>query len=92
MTAQAGDSLLGETRKGQTYYRVKVENKGGLVLPLHVEITYDDGSKELVKLPADVAEVLTYGDNVKNLRFLPPAEWLAQRNNVVAGWNSQVAK
>ncbi len=62
VTAQAGDSLLGEARKGQTYYRVKVENKGGLVLPLHVEITYDDGSKELVKLPADVwrANELTF--------------------------------
>ena len=41
---------------------MKVENKGGLVLPLHVEVTYDDGSKELVKLPADVwrANELTF--------------------------------
>ncbi|MBK7832161.1 MAG: hypothetical protein IPJ56_07395 [Gemmatimonadetes bacterium] len=52
--SQAGDSLLGPAKAGQTYYRVKIENKGGLVLPLQIEVTYDDGTKELVKLPADV--------------------------------------
>ena len=51
---QAGDSLLGPSRAGQTYNRMTIENKGGLVLPLQIEVTFDDGSKELVKLPADV--------------------------------------
>ena len=52
--SQAGDSLLGPSRAGQTYNRITIENKGGLVLPLQVEVTFDDGTKELVKLPADV--------------------------------------
>jgi hypothetical protein len=54
VTTQPGDSLLGDSRRGETYYRIRVENRDGLVMPLHIEVTYDDGTKELVKLPADV--------------------------------------
>ena len=45
-----------------------------------------------VKLPPEIADALTYGDNVKNLKFLPPADLLAQRNNWLAAWNAQIAK
>jgi putative spermidine/putrescine transport system substrate-binding protein len=45
-----------------------------------------------VKLPPDVADALTYGDNVKNLHFLPPSDLLAQHDNWLAAWNSQIAK
>lgn len=41
-------------KAGQSYYLEKVENNGGLVLPLQIEVSYEDGSKELVKLGADV--------------------------------------
>ena len=34
--------------------RITVENKGGLVLPVQLELTFDDGTTEKVKLPADV--------------------------------------
>jgi hypothetical protein len=65
VTTQAGDSLLGDVRKGETYYRVKIDNVGGLALPIQLEVTYDDGTKELVKLPADVWRLnelsFTYG-------------------------------
>ena len=51
---QDGEQLAGESRKGQTYYRIPVEQKGGLIMPLHLGITYEDGTSEVIKLPADI--------------------------------------
>jgi hypothetical protein len=51
---QPADSLIGTTDRGRNYARVTIENKGGLVLPLQMEVTFDDGTTEKVKLPADV--------------------------------------
>ncbi len=62
---QAADSLVGNTSKGANYYRVTIENKGGLVMPLHLEVTYDDGTSEIRKLPVDIwrknEKAFTYG-------------------------------
>ncbi len=52
--AQSADSLVGNSNRGKSYYRVTVENKGGLLMPVQMQITYDDGSTETVKLGADV--------------------------------------
>ncbi len=52
--AQPADSLMGNSDRGKNYWRITLENKGGLVLPVQMEITYDDGSTERVKLPADI--------------------------------------
>lgn len=52
--AQPADSLVGTTARGRSYYRVTIENRGGLVLPLHVRIAFADGTSRVVKLPADV--------------------------------------
>ncbi len=54
VTVQSADSLLGNSDLGQSYYRLKVENKGGLLMPLHIEVTFADDSQELFELPADV--------------------------------------
>ena len=51
---QPADSLIGTSARGRNYARVTIENKGGLVLPLQLEVTYDDGTTDKVKLPADV--------------------------------------
>lgn len=51
---QSADSLVGTSARGSGYWRVTVENKGGLVMPLHLEITYDDGTSEVRRLPVDV--------------------------------------
>ncbi|MBK7832554.1 MAG: hypothetical protein IPJ56_09500 [Gemmatimonadetes bacterium] len=40
--------------KGEVSPRVTVQQRAGLIMPIHLEITYDDGSKQVVKLPADV--------------------------------------
>jgi hypothetical protein len=51
---QPADSLIGSTNRGKHYARVTVENKGGLVLPVQLELTFEDGTTRKVKLPADV--------------------------------------
>ena len=53
VTAQPADSLVGSVDYGKSYYRLQVENKGGLLMPLHIQVTYDDDSEELFELPAD---------------------------------------
>jgi len=54
VASQGTEELIGNTDRGQSYYRVQVNNEGGLVMPLHLGITYDDGSGEVVRLPADI--------------------------------------
>jgi hypothetical protein len=39
---------------GFNFYEVKYDNKGGLVMPIIVEVTYRDGSKETLKYPAEI--------------------------------------
>ncbi|MFT5411760.1 MAG: hypothetical protein ACI9NC_004496 [Verrucomicrobiales bacterium] len=36
------------------FYVVEFENVGGLVMPIVVEVKYDDGSKEMVRVPAEI--------------------------------------
>jgi hypothetical protein len=38
----------------KNYYQVTFKNEGGLVMPLILEWTYEDGSKEIQKIPAEV--------------------------------------
>jgi hypothetical protein len=52
--AQPADSLIGRTDRGRNYWRITVENKGGLLMPVQMDITFDDGSTQRVKLGADV--------------------------------------
>ncbi len=40
--------------KDFNYYEVRFSNLGGLVMPLILEIEYDDGSKELKRIPAEI--------------------------------------
>ncbi|SMG24908.1 hypothetical protein SAMN05661096_01504 [Marivirga sericea] len=39
---------------GYNFYEVQYENKGGLVMPIIIEATYSDGSKETFKYPAEI--------------------------------------
>jgi hypothetical protein len=36
------------------YYQVDFVNKGGLVMPIIVEFEYEDGSKEVMRIPAEI--------------------------------------
>ncbi len=51
---QPADSLTGNTSRGRNYYRITLENKGGLLMPLQMELTFQDGSTQRVKLPVDI--------------------------------------
>ena len=54
VTEQSADSLLGSTENGEWYYRVKVDNEGQQIMPIHLRVTYEDGSDDMIQLPADV--------------------------------------
>ncbi|HMB93767.1 MAG TPA: hypothetical protein VKP65_23140 [Rhodothermales bacterium] len=54
VSVQAADSLTSNTDLGQNYYRIKVENKGRLMMPVNLEVTYDDGTTERFEMPVDV--------------------------------------
>jgi hypothetical protein len=54
VTVQAADSLTGSSEAGAYYYRVRVDNVGGLVMPVELELTYEDGTTERIDLPVDV--------------------------------------
>ncbi len=52
--SQDAQEFVGSTRRGKFYHRITVENKGGLVLPLELEVEFTDGTKQRVKMPAEV--------------------------------------
>jgi hypothetical protein len=39
---------------GKNIYEVKLSNKGGLVMPVVIQWTYKDGSKEIERIPAEI--------------------------------------
>ncbi|WP_400192284.1 M1 family metallopeptidase [Hymenobacter sp. B81] len=40
--------------KGLNFYQVNFRNLGGLVMPLVVQMTYEDGKQEVVNIPAEI--------------------------------------
>lgn len=51
---QSADSLIGNASRGRNYVRLTIENKGGLVLPVELDVTFTDGTKKRIKLPVDI--------------------------------------
>jgi hypothetical protein len=39
---------------GKNFYEITISNKGGLVMPIIIEWTYKDGTKEIERIPAQV--------------------------------------
>ena len=54
VSSQSAEALVGTTEAGSYYHRIKIDNKGGLVMPVELEVTYADGSVERIDLPVDV--------------------------------------
>lgn len=52
MSPLSGDEL--NPYKNKYFYEVHLTNKGGLVMPLILEFTYEDGTKDIEKIPAEV--------------------------------------
>jgi hypothetical protein len=40
--------------RGAWYYRIKIQNDGGLVMPIQMDLTFEDGRVERIDLPVDV--------------------------------------
>jgi hypothetical protein len=54
VTSQPAEELMGDSEEGRFYVRVRVDNLGGLVMPLEIEATLEDGSTVRFDLPVDV--------------------------------------
>ena len=52
--SRVDDNAVRQKLQGKNLYEVKFKNRGGLVMPLIIEWTYKDGTKELEKIPAEV--------------------------------------
>jgi hypothetical protein len=52
--SKVDDKGIMDKLRGKNIYEVTLSNKGGLVMPVIIEWTYKDGSKELEKIPAEV--------------------------------------
>ncbi|HWR31907.1 MAG TPA: M1 family metallopeptidase, partial [Chitinophagaceae bacterium] len=48
------DDETKEKIAGKNFYELKFSNKGGLVMPIIIEWTYKDGTKEVEKIPAQI--------------------------------------
>lgn len=48
------EATLKQEMSEKNFYKVTFKNEGGLVMPLILEWTYEDGSKEIEKLPAEI--------------------------------------
>jgi hypothetical protein len=51
---QDAEELLGSTDQGAFYYRVRIVNEGGLVMPIIMDVEYESGRTQRVDLPVDV--------------------------------------
>ncbi len=76
------DKAIMKKFEDKNFYQVKFANKGGLVTPLIVEFTFNDGSKQTEKIPAEiwryneqeVTKVFAFDKEVTNIVFDPGAE------------------
>ncbi|MFK8046647.1 MAG: M1 family metallopeptidase [Crocinitomicaceae bacterium] len=83
--------------KGFEFYQLDFENIGGLVMPIILEFTFSDDSKELVRIPAEiwkrnnynVSKVFIFEKTVKSIQMDPFIE-TADVDTGNNSWPSQV--
>jgi hypothetical protein len=54
---RVNDAEIRTKLEGKNIYQVKLKNVGGLVMPVIIEWTYKDGSKEIDRIPAEIWRV-----------------------------------
>jgi hypothetical protein len=47
-------ALVEAIDKDEGYYIFEFSNKGGLIMPIPLELTYEDGTKELIRIPVEI--------------------------------------
>jgi hypothetical protein len=85
--------------KDVNLYEVTFSNKGGLVMPIIIEFTYEDGSKEVEKIPAQiwrknenkVSKLFATSKKVKSIKLDPMRE-TADINEGNNSWPSGVVE
>jgi len=83
--------------KGFEFYQLDFENIGGLVMPIILEFTFSDDSKELIRIPAEiwkrnnynVSKVFIFEKTVKSVQMDPYIE-TADVDTGNNSWPSQV--
>jgi hypothetical protein len=76
------DKAVIQKLQGKNIYEVTLSNKGGLVMPVIIEWTYKDGTREIEKIPAEiwrlnekkVTKVFVKDKEVANVMVDPNAE------------------
>ena len=54
VSQQDASELTDDASRGANYYRVQVDNSGGIVMPIELEFRYADGTMDRRVVPADV--------------------------------------
>ena len=87
--------IAGNASRGKFYHRITIEQKGGLVMPIQLGVTYDDGTRAFIKLPADVwrynEKSFTYGyfsDKALSQVVVDPNEVFADVNRDNNTWKA----
>lgn len=52
--SRVDDKSIFKKLSDKNFYQVKLQNKGGLVTPVLLEFHFEDGSKEIKKIPAEI--------------------------------------
>jgi hypothetical protein len=52
--SRVDDKAVMSKLQNKNIYEVKLSNKGGLIMPVVIEWTYKDGTKEIEKIPAEI--------------------------------------
>lgn len=52
--SRVDDNAIRQKLEGKNIYQVKFKNIGGLVMPIVIEWTFKDGSKEIERIPAEI--------------------------------------
>ena len=54
VTSQNAQELVGNTQKGQYYHRIQIKNEAGLVMPVQMLVTFEDGTTQRINLPVEI--------------------------------------
>lgn len=52
--SRVDDKAIADKLQNKNFYQIKVTNKGGLPMPVIIEWSYKDGTKEIERLPAEI--------------------------------------
>jgi hypothetical protein len=54
VSTQPAEELVGDDSQGSGYVRIRVDNVGGLVMPLEMDVIFADGTRQRLEYPVDV--------------------------------------